>query len=87
MDTEDVSKMQEELALEPVLNQATIDADLMMQKIVKKQQDADARKAIVSREEKLCNEQRENAEKMKMECERSCDCVAVPKTQSKPSKL
>ena len=71
LDTEkNVSKMQEELkALEPVLNQATIDTDLMMQKIVKQQQDADARKAIVSREEKLCNEQRENAEKMKMECE------------------
>lgn len=73
---EEVYKMQEELnELQPKLEKATAENKTLLANLQKSQKDADAKKAVCEGEEKECNIQRDEANKMEADCKRDLDEV------------
>lgn len=72
----EVTKMQKELEdLQPKLEKATIDNKALLVNLQKSQKEADAKKAICEAEEKECNVQRDEANKLRADCQRDLDEV------------
>ncbi|KAM3134228.1 hypothetical protein pb186bvf_013648 [Paramecium bursaria] len=72
----DVGKMQKELEeLQPQLEKATIDNSQLLIQLQKKQKEADAKKQICLQDEKQCNFIRDDANKLKLDCQNDLDKV------------